>query len=763
LAREKKLHIESGKLGTAVLLLAGLAIPRVNAADENKAAILELPLVEVIGTTPLPGIGTPLSQVPGNVQVLTGKDLERQKTRDLTDYLEQNPSSININSAQANPFQPDVNFRGFTASPLLGTPQGLSVFQDGVRVNEAFGDVVNWDLIPQSAISSIQLVPGSNPVFGLNTLGGALAIHTKSGFQYPGLGVQVSGGSFGRKSAEFEWGGHGERVDYFLTANAFHEDGWREHSPSRIKQLFGKVGYQTEKSDFDASITLSDNKLEGTQALPLSMLGNPAQAYTYPDRTHNQLQFINVKGSHFFTDVVLLAGNAYVRKLKTDNFNSNLNNDFDATPAQPNPATNDLSATDQSVYGISTQITLLSDLAGRKNQFTAGLSGDFGFTDFTQQTQFADFSADRGTVATEPLRLQTHVKSDNRYLGLYLTDTFSLNSQWHITVSGRYNNARVKTTDQTGNDPRLSGENTFSHFNPALGLAFNPTAASTLFVSYNEGLRAPSPVELTCADPSAPCKLPNNFLSDPPLKPVLSRTYEFGARGKWGQGGSWSAAAFRTDLRDDIQFISSGGSLNAGFFQNVGRTRRQGLEMGVTSKIKRLTLSARYSLLDATFRSPFVIHSVDNSGADASGDVLVTKGSRIPGSPRHTLKIRADYDVTDKLALGVNVLAASSQYARGDESNTDKNGQVPGYAVVNLDARYQVNSRWQIYARVNNVFDRAYQNFGTLGRNSFNGPGNTFDLASSTSEQFRSSGAPRGIWVGVQYQLDPVQGEKRVD
>src|SRR5262249_52786700 len=174
---------------------------------ENPAEALELPTVEVVGTTPLPGIGTPTRDVPANVQIYTSKDLAGQRQNNVTDYLEQNPSGISSNAAQGNPFQPDINFRGFSASPLLGTPQGVSVFQDGVRVNEPFGDVVNWDLVPQSAIASIQLIPGSNPTFGLNTLGGAVAVYTKSGAEYPGGAVQISGGSFGRRTAGVEWGG----------------------------------------------------------------------------------------------------------------------------------------------------------------------------------------------------------------------------------------------------------------------------------------------------------------------------------------------------------------------------------------------------------------------------------------------------------------------------------------------------------------------------------------------------------------------------
>src|SRR5260370_16910004 len=154
--------------------------------------------------------------------MLTRRDFDRQRPLELTDFLGANANSVNVGAAQGNAYQQDISFRGLTASPLLGAPQGLSVFQDGVRINEAFGDVVNWDLIPQSAISSIQLIPGSNPAFGLNTLGGALAIYTKSGAQHPGGDVEVSGGSFGRKTAQVEWGGASGALAYFLTPNYLH-------------------------------------------------------------------------------------------------------------------------------------------------------------------------------------------------------------------------------------------------------------------------------------------------------------------------------------------------------------------------------------------------------------------------------------------------------------------------------------------------------------------------------------------------------------
>lgn len=751
-----------GLHGGEAFFLFCLLVPASPLWADNPAAELETPTVEIVGTTPLPGIGTPVNQVPANVQVHTSDQITNQHALDITDYLNQNLTSVTVNSAQANPFQLDVNFRGFTASPLLGTPQGLSVFQDGVRINEAFGDTVNWDLIPQSAISSINLIPGSNPVFGLNTLGGALAIHTKSGFQYPGFTAQSLAGAFGRKSLGFEWGGHGKSTDFFVTGNAFDEDGWRDHSPSRVNQLFAKGGFQNDMSDIDVSATFADNALQGTQALPLSMLGNPAQAYTFPDRTANQLAFFNVKGSHFLTQDRLLAANVYYRKLSTTVFNSNVNDNFTGLPPAPGnmPSSNVTGDTDQRGLGTSAQITLLGDLAGRENHFTAGLSYDQGNTDFKQFQQEGGFTPDREATLTSPPVLSTSVKAINRYYGLYLTDTFAVRPGAHLTLSGRYNYAKLRLEDRIG--IALNGDHSFSRFNPAAGLTFKLRADVTSYIAYNEGMRVPSPVELTCADPSAPCSLPNNFLADPPLKPVVSKTWEGGLRGRWRESTRWNVAVFRTELHDDIQFVSSGrAALNSGFFQNVGKTRREGLEMGLASEVGALSLSARYSLINATFATPLVLNSPSNSSAQpilcgSCTDIQVNPGNRIPGIPRHTLKLRAEYSAAGNWSAGINVLASSSQFARGDENNQDRNGSIPGYAVVNLDMHYRMARQWELFGTVNNVFDRKYATLGVLGRNFFTGPGNSFDFtaANSVIEQFRSPGAPRGAWIGIRYLTD---------
>jgi outer membrane receptor protein involved in Fe transport len=711
-----------------------------------------MPVVEVIGVTPLPGIGVPIRDVPANVQIYNARDIRQQRQTNLGEYLEENPTGVTVNSSQGNPFQPDINYRGFTASPVLGTPQGLSVFQDGVRINEPFGDVVNWDLIPQSAISSIQLIPGSNPAFGLNTLGGALAIYTKSGSQYPGGSIEAYGGSFGRKGATMEYGGKRGNLDYFFTGNYLDDHGWAEHNPSNVQQFFGKVGWQDEKTDLDVSLTLADNTLQGTQALPRSFFENIRQPYTFPDLNTNKLAFLTVKGSRFITDEILLGGNFYTRKYKNENVSSNVNDDFDAI-ANPVEATNDRSVIDQDGYGFGLQLTLLGDLARLENRFSVGASADIGKARFTQESQTALFTAERGTTGTSEFTSVTDAQTRNQYYGLFFTDTLKLAQEWALTVSGRYNRATVKIEDLSGAAPLLNGQHTFSRLNPAVGINYTPGERLTAYAAYNEGMRAPTPIELACADPAAPCKLPNNFLADPDLKMVVSRTFEAGARGRIATDTRWSAAIFRTELTDDIQFISSGGAaVNAGFFQNIGKTKREGLELALSSKWNAFSASARYSYVNATFEAPFVVNSPSNSTADAGGNIQVQPGNRILGIPRNSLKLRFQYDLPEHATLGVNIIYSGSIFARGDENNQDANGRVPGYSVVNLDGRYRLGKGFEVFARVANLFDRKYSNFGILGQNFFAGPGRGFDGTNPVAEQFRGPGVPRGAWAGLRYQ-----------
>lgn len=742
-------------------LLLGLFIFASSLHAENKAEVLETGTVEVISTTPLQALGTPISEVPANVQVSTSKEVNQQKPLNIGEFLDNNLGSINISNGLANPYQMDVSYRGFNASPVLGSPAGISVYFDGIRFNEPFGDIVNWDLIPPNAISSINLIPGSNPLFGLNTLGGALAVNTKSGASFPGLTATATGGSWGRRAFQFEAGGENkdQNIDYFVAGNIFHEDGWRDHSSSDIRQIFTKTGWHNEKTDLDLSLALADNEMEGTQALPLSMLNDTKKAYTYPDSIKNKLAMISLKGTHFLADDKLIAGNIYYRMSNARNFNSNaqcddvLGCDLNAhAPGTPNPAyisaQNLMSSTHQDGYGSSLQLSLLKDLMGHRNNFTVGVSADWSRVRFNQDGYQATL-INYQTITDQPINLQNDVRLKTRsdYYGFYATDNFAFNDQINMTLSGRYNIAKVNLLGFS-NDPNLpdpigdlNGNHEYKRFNPAIGFNYNPMRSIGFYGGYNEGMRAPTPIELSCANPDRPCALPAGFNSDPDLKKVVAKTWEGGVRGKLTSDVNWNVSLYDTRTENDIQFIFSSQSL--GYFQNVGATERKGIEIGLHGKVDKLSFAANYGFVDATYQSSFDVGSGSNSSSNTDGVIHVNKGNKIPAIARQTLKLRSSYEITPQWNMGGTLVATAGQYAHGDENNQDANGKVPGYAVLHLDTNYNLTSHWTLFAKLNNVFDKEYSTYGQLGQNIYTGQ----------DEQFRTPSAPRAGWLGVTYNF----------
>ncbi|MGH8220413.1 MAG: TonB-dependent receptor [Steroidobacteraceae bacterium] len=791
------------KWGVVCSAIAALPIAASAAQSEaamppsNPATAQELPQVLVIGNAPLPGLGLPLDYVPSNVQSVTSLDLQRQESLDLADYLNNNFSGVTINESQDNPFQADVNYHGFAASPLLGAPEGLSVYVDGVRVNEAFGDTVNWDLIPESAISTVTLVSGSNPVFGLNTLGGALSVQTKSGHDFPGTELQGYGGSFGRRAFEGETGGSVGRFDYFLTGNSFDETGWRDLSPSHVRQLFGKVGYEDDQTDIDLSYTWADNRLIGNGTTPQSMLDYRSEAiYTAPDFTQNRLNFVNLNATHFLAHDFLLSGNVFYRVLETLTNNGDVNDnnymsdgydgpDIDcsvpaasrADSAYCDDGINRADRLGQHTAGGGLQLTATPDVFGVHNQAVGGADYSQARVTYAQSVQYALLTPERLTVAdVNPFNDAETVNSvtgTTEIFGAYVTDTLTPLPLLHLTGSLRYNRS-VETLGGYSVDTDLgdfgSGwdepntiaeDHAFVHLNPALGLTVTPSDALTLYADFNEASRAPTVIELGCSDPEAPCGLPNDFTSDPDLKQVIAHTFEVGARGSLPGGRlDWSIDLFHTVNQNDIQFVAT--TTSEGYFTNVGDTRRQGLDLAFGGAIEQLKWHLVYSYVDATYQSSFEVNAESNSTADDDGNIQVLPGDRIPLIPRHTGRLVLDYPVTRDWDIGGNLIVSASTFLHGNENNANRpdedhvigSGSLGGYAVVNLNSTYHVAKFLDVFVRLVNVFDRRYATAGFLTGNSFD-PNGAFrpDPDEWTNENSVSPAQPRTVWAGVRLRL----------
>ena len=716
-----------------------------------------LPDVRIIATTPVGSTGIPITKFAGNVQTINQKDMPRD-LQGFTDVLNQNIGSVHLNDTQGNPYNIDLMYRGFTASPILGSSQGISVFLDGMRVNEPFGDIVAWDLIPQIAIANTLVVPGSNPVYGLNTLGGAVAMTTKRGFTNEGSEAKLTLGSYNRRSIEAEKGGHSENTDYYFATSLYEDSGWATYNPSTVRQFFGKLGFMDEKRDIQFSFAYSDNSLYGNQSTPLTWRAAGNKSYTHDDYTNTQNLTLNLKGELDMGDDKTVAGNVYYRWIRRDVLNSNLNNvslgaDVTCTSATC-VASNIFANYTQDIVGANAQWSALDKLWERSNTMTLGTNIEYGRTTFTNKGQNAYVDSSYGLVAVDAYQDQANITSTNGRYGLFATDTLDMTDKFAVTASARLDYASVQLNGSAcsgstynsdnslcGFDTSLdtttpvSGNYSYTRLNPSVGTTYQLSPQTTSFATYSEGFRTPSAIELACADADNPCTgIPNAFGADPYLKAVVSKTLEFGLRGKISDAAMWSFAVFRTDLYNDILFKAT--TTNKGYFSNVGQTRRQGLELGVHGNLSRFDYAANLSWIEATFQSSFTIANTSNSSASTDAKA----GDKIPGIPEGVLKLKLGYALSDASHIGATVHAQGSQYARGDENNLDSNGKVPGYAIMNIDGSHRISKTFEFFGGISNLFDQTYATYGVLGQN---------NLSSGGDEQFRSYGAPRTYFVGV--------------
>lgn len=785
----ERLRFRPGRLVGVPLLLAMPVLALAVEADQIDEELI------VVAAAPVGEAGVREEQMIAPVQQANAEELADSGARSLADYLRDSMSSVSVNEAVSNPWQPDVQYRGFTASPLLGLPQGMSVYLNGVRFNEPFGDTVNWDLLPLDAIQSLQLYSGSNPLFGQNTLGGALAMKMKNGFDNSGSQVDLGVGRFGYGQLQAQTGGNNGEWGYFLLANKEKDDGWRKYSDSEVQQLMSVLSWRGDDTDLNLTALVNRNRLIGNGAVPVELMDIEGRdtVYTHPDQTRNQAFFVALDGQHWLSDDVQLSGNLYVRSNLTNTINGDDSdyeeceedgletlceedddsgaleavsfagydgltldeiNDLNGSDLEADDldGTMNSSRTRQRSAGVALQAAFSQPLGDQDNLLVVGVSLDQARIDFRSRTQFGELrndstSDDRGVEGSGLFDEESEVELNTRvtHVGMYLTDTLQVTDVLRVTAGGRFNQTRVKMTDRIEEgEGSLNGNHRFQRFNPQLGMAWEWTDALSGYLGYSEASRAPSPAELSCADPEDPCKLPNGFVADPPLKQVVTHSIEAGLRGRedwFDHDWRWHAGVFHSTNQDDILFQQAGGLTSEGYFANVGKTRRMGTELMLKGQLQNVRLGLGWTWMRATFETPFVSFSPNNP---LGGDRQVDAGDRIPGLPEHNVKLMASWQVTDSVELGGDMQYRSSQYFRGDEAN--ENRPLPGYALFNLKAGWQVSEAVELHAGISNLFDREYATFGMYGE-SDEVLGEIYD--GFDDARFVSSGAPRSWKAGA--------------
>src|SRR6266436_3424703 len=620
-------------LATALLTVAGgvTALPVTaqqspSRPPEAQPLPYQLPPVLVTAPSPLPE-NLPRSSIPGAPDILTPDGVRQGRPKVLPDALERLPG-FTLQNQQGSPYQPDLSLRGFVASPVTGLPQGMSIFLDGVRLNEPTAEEVNFDLIPLDDAAVIEVIRGPSVLFGRNTLGAAINILTQRGEERLELVPEIAGGSFGLQNYPLRVGGPLKPLDYYLGMRYTEETGWRADSDARIGRVFGKLGLRAGDLGATISYQYSNDKIKEPGSLPTYQVSrDPTANFTAGDFFAPTLNMAILNTSYAITERLKLEGNAFARALSVDQFNVNL--------AGPNTRllNNTLST------GGRLQASYGGRVFGQDNTLIVG--AEYTRSYVTSRT------FENGPDGQE---LEANLADTQRSVGAYAQNTFTILKEF-------------------------AGKG--------------------------------SSLELTCAGPGAVCPgLQAGVAPDPPLKSVVARTYEIGA---YTRPLSWldlDASLFRTDVSDDIFSVSPTGTVGV-FFQNVGATRREGVEFGAKARWdKYLAAYLNYAFTRATFQD-----QVELATPLPPGTERVPAGSRFAMVPKHRLNLGLSWHPWPWATISFGITYVSSQFFRGDEANTQR--PLPAYWVMNGG----VSSRWrglEVFASVNNLLNNKYENFGTF-------------------------------------------------
>jgi len=702
--------------GVLLTALAGMLAPPAQLAAQEQPETVTLPPVTVTAPAPLPET-LPRSSLPSVLDVLTPDEMRASTPRVLPDALERLPG-VTLQNEQGTPYQPNLSLRGFVASPVSGLPQGVSVFLDGVRLNEPTVEEVNFDLIPLEDAAELEVIRGPSVLFGRNTLGAAVNIITRRGEERFELVPEISGGSFDRQNYRLRLGGMARPLDYYVSLAYTDEGGWRDGSQARIGRAFAKVGLETGPLDATLSYQYSNDRIKQPGSLPRSVANHdPTANLTAGDFFAPEMNFAILNARYTVTDALTIEANAFFRALDSEQFNVNL-------IAEDTRLRNRTRA-----GGGRLQGSWRDRILGRDNLLIVG--AEYTRASVTSRT----FQEEDGQEVVADLQ------DGQDAIGVYAQDTFTLarnfsgpRSSLVLTVAARWDYLRHAIDDRLGGPS--GGTFTFNRLNPRAGLNLNLSERLGFFVSYGEGFRAPAFLELTCAGPGAVCPgLQAGVAPDPPLNPVVARTYEIGTYARPFPWLDLDLSLYRTNVSDDIFSVSPTGTVGV-FFQNVASTRREGIEFGVRARAgRRLEGYLNYTYTRATFQD-----TVELATPVPPGTETVPAGSTFPLVPKHRVNVGLTYHPWPWLTLSLGAAYVSSQFLRGDEAN--QQAPLPSYVVVNGG----VSARWQGlegFVNLYNLLDNRYETFGTFAPDA--------RLAGSPVVPFVTPAPPINVVAGVRY------------
>jgi len=702
----------------ASALLLALLPPPAGAQQPDSVPNDTTTLAAVVVTgVRLPTVRELARGLAGRTASLDARDLDARGVRSLADALEQLPGVTTSDELGATA-QMDVSLRGFQVSPVIGVPQGVTVYVDGVRANEPDAHEVNFDLLPLEDVERVEVVYGPSVLLGRNALGAAVNLITRRGASPAAREVEASAGSWGRYELKARAGARHGVWDYYVGARYEREGGWREDTRSRIGTLFAKLGLLNGTWDATLSYSGADNRIFQAGSLPESVAAaNPRRNFTGGDYFAPRAHLV-ILNAQRLVGRTQLAINAFGRSLSSEQFNVN----FVGKDSRQRNATR--------IGGGAVQLSGKLPLGARELRWLAGADADY------ERVAVHIFAVPGGG---SPDSLTESVRTNQVNAGAFAGVNLEVVPRLTATAAARYDWIRVPFEDLL--DATQSGLHIFRRLSPRVGLTWSGGGGHEVFASVSRGFRAPAVVELVCADPQAACPLPFALGPDPALKPVVATTYEVGWHVRAPRGRvDASADVYRTDVRDDIFFIAS--TVTGGYFQNIGATRRSGVELALQwLGPVGVRAYANYGYTRATFETTATLATT----RDAAGQT-VRPGDELPMVPDHRVNaglavpiIRPQGTETGvALMAGVDARYVGRQWLRGDEENVTR--RLSDYAVADLSLTLTWRD-FELRGAVRNLFDRRLFTFGTFAENA-TAPG-------SPVQRWLTPGLPRHMQVSV--------------
>jgi outer membrane receptor protein involved in Fe transport len=671
------------------------------------------------------------------VKVVEREELESGGARTVQEVLQQLPG-VHLSDEQGNAFQQDLSMRGFVVSSVTGLPQGISVFLDGVRLNEPAAEEVNFDLIPLSEVERIEIIRGPSSVFGRNTLGGAVNIITRRGGDHLEVEGELQAASWRHREGYARVAGPLGPIDGYLAVGGFDEQGYRVDGGGRGARVFGKLGLRREATDLAVSYQAQGDRLQQAGSMPLSLLQQDRRAnYTAGDFFQPSLQLVTLNGTQRLGSALSLSANGFYRALDVEQFNS----------SQLSPDTRLFNQTRS--YGGAAQLDYQATMGRLHNRVTLGAEATHNEVRLrVHEEPNAQFGTADGTLGGPPLpRLLADLSDTQVALGAFVQDGLRVTegplAGLAGTVSLRWDRIGHDIVDTSPvNTGGATGTASYQAFTPALGVAWTFAPQWLVTASWTRGFRAPAFLELTCADAAASCiglqagVAPDATLTQ--LSAVRSQAFEAGLQGSPLPGLTASLGAFRVDLTDDIYAVTPAGTTLV-YFQNIGATRRQGLEATLRYRRRPLDIDASYTYTRATFET-----TLDDLATPRtpSGTQIVHPGNDLPLVPRHRFDLAARVRPWSWLTVEAGALYVGSQVYRGDEANEAP--RLPSYVVVRsgLEAQW---GEWSASLRVQNLLNQRFETFGTFAPDG--------KATGQPVVPFLTPGTPLRIVVGLRWEL----------